>query len=349
MEKELTRFLIEENIPVLDALKKINASGARTVFCVERNKLIGVLTDSDVRRWIINGGALDALVRDAMNHNPVYLKEEESDQAKYIIQKRNIDAIPIIDEKRHIINVYTWADFQNPKEYGKINVPVVMMAGGKGTRLYPYTKILPKPLIPMGEVPIAEHIINQFCEYGCVHFFLIVNHKKNMIKAYFNEIDKNYDIVFMEESIPLGTGGGLGLLKGVLHETFILTNCDILIEEDFSRIFKYHKEHKNIITMICATQNVQIPYGVVNFDENGQIKSMEEKPNINYCTNTGCYVVEPEVIDNLEKDVSIGFPDIIEKYLKEGCNVGVYRIDENEWLDMGQMEGLEKMQKRLRV
>lgn len=351
MKKDLSQFFITNNTDILEGLKKINDAGARTVFCVENNRLLGVLTDSDVRRWIIDKGDLSALAGDVMNQYPIYLRLQEIDRAEHIMLQKSIDAIPVVDEEMHIIDIITWKDLelQNSVKHGILEVPVVMMAGGKGTRLYPYTKILPKPLIPMGELPIAEHIINSFYEYGCRNFFLIVNHKKNMIKAYFNEIEKDYNIIFEEEEKPLGTGGGLSLLKNRIHDTFILTNCDILIQEDFSEIYKFHKEHGNVITMICAVQNFKIPYGVVKLSEKGQIESMEEKPNLNFYTNTGCYIVEPEVIDNLEADMPVEFPDIIEKYRLLGFNVGAYVVDEDSWLDMGQMDGLEKMQKRLRI
>lgn len=351
MEKDLSQFFITSDTDILAALKKINDAGARTVFCVEDDRLLGVLTDSDVRRWIINKGDLSSLAGEVINVHPIYLQPQEICHAKNIMLQKSIDAIPIVDEEMHIIDIVTQKDLdiQNSERHGVLDIPIVMMAGGKGTRLYPYTKILPKPLIPMGELPIAEHIINQFQEYGCQNFYLIVNHKKNMIKAYFNEIENEYNLTFIDEEKPLGTGGGLGFLKGLIHDTFILTNCDILIQEDFSRIYKYHKEHHNIITMICASQTVQIPYGVVNLNQNGQIESMEEKPSISFCTNTGCYIVEPEVIDDLEEDTVVDFPDIIEKYRMEGKNIGAYVIDEDAWLDMGQMDGLKKMQNRLKV
>ena len=196
-------------------------------------------------------------------------------------------------------------------------------------------------------IPIAEHIINHFREYGCRDFFLIVNHKKNMIKAYFNELDKDYNINYIEEEIPLGTGGGLSLLKGKISSTFILTNCDTLIEEDMAKIVKCHKERQNLITMVCALQNVQIPYGVVNVGNDGRIESMEEKPNLSFLTNTGCYIVEPEVIEKLETGKTIGFPEVVEEYKVKGAKVGVFPISERAWMDMGQMDELEKMKKRL--
>ena len=162
---------------------------------------------------------------------------------------------------------------------------IIIQAGGKGTRLYPYTKILPKPLIPVGEKPIAELIMDNFAEYGIGRMILVVNHKKNMIKSYFGEVEKPYSIEYVDEDQPLGTGGGLSLLRGKVGETFILTNCDILIEEDYSKIFAHHKAEGNMITMVCSLRNFQVAYGVVEFGEHGNITDMKEKPEFSFLVN----------------------------------------------------------------
>ncbi|MDF2822461.1 MAG: Nucleotidyl transferase, partial [Clostridiales bacterium] len=217
------------------------------------------------------------------------------------------------------------------------------------TRLYPYTKILPKPLIPIGDIPIVEHIINKFQNYKCDEYFLLLNYKKNMIKSYINDIEKTYKVEFVDELIPLGTGGGLSLLKGKVDKTFFLTNCDILVDEDYESIFKHHKEQGNIITMVCAFKHTTIPYGVIELNEFGDIDKITEKPEYTFLTNTGLYLVEPCVIDELEENTAIGFPDIFEKYRKNGQKVGIYPVNENAWMDMGQFEELEEMRKRLGV
>jgi NDP-sugar pyrophosphorylase family protein len=230
-----------------------------------------------------------------------------------------------------------------------IDLPVVIMAGGMGTRLYPYTKILPKPLIPIGEFPIIEHIINRFYDQGCREFYLIVSHKKNMIKAYFNELKRDYTVTFIDEEKPLGTGGGIGLCKNKINKPFILTNCDILIDGDFNKICKFHKEKKNVITMVCSMNQFRIPYGVIKMGKDGDLDSMQEKPTIPFLINTGCYVVEPEIIDNIEKNKEVDFPDVIQQYKNLNQNIGIYPISENSWLDMGQFDELEKMKKRLEI
>ena len=168
-----------------------------------------------------------------------------------------------------------------------------------------------------------------------------------MIKAYYNEIQRDCKLYFVDEDEPLGTGGGLSLLKGRISSPFILTNCDILIREDFTKIYKHHKKHGNIITMVCSLKNFSIPYGVVEIGEDGEIAKMKEKPSLSFFTNTGCYIVEPQVINELEDRTAVGFPDIIEKCKCQGKKVGVYPINENDWLDMGQLDELENMRKKL--
>lgn len=177
---------------------------------------------------------------------------------------------------------------------------------------------------------------------------MIVNHKKNMIKAYFNEMEqKNFTMTFLEEESFLGTGGGIALLKEHMNSTFILSNCDILISADFSSIYEQHKKEQNLITMICAEKNFQVPYGVIHLGEEQDLQEIEEKPTFSFLTNTGCYFVEPTVITSIQEGEVIGFPDIITRLQKQGQRVGVYSITEDAWLDMGQLEEMEKMGKRL--
>jgi NDP-sugar pyrophosphorylase family protein len=168
-----------------------------------------------------------------------------------------------------------------------------------------------------------------------------------MIKAYFNEIEKAYKVDYVDEDKPLGTGGGLSLLKGKINSTFILSNCDILIEEDYEKIYNYHKKEKNLITMVCSLKNIKIPYGVIEISETGEIESMKEKPELSFFTNTGIYIVEPKIIEELEEDKPIGFPDIIEQYKAKGEKIGIYPISENSWMDMGQIDEMEEMRRRL--
>jgi NDP-sugar pyrophosphorylase family protein len=189
--------------------------------------------------------------------------------------------------------------------------------------------------------------MKEFQSYSCEKFHIRVNYKKELIKAYFAESENRYDISWYDETKPLGTGGGLSLLREKLNETFFFTNCDNLLQANYERMLEFHKENDNAITMVCAYKNFSIPYGVVEMGVNGKIESMKEKPLVSFLTNTGIYIVEPEVLDDIEDDVAIGFPDVVEKQRKKGCKVAVFPVNESEWMDMGQLNELEKMRKKL--
>lgn len=348
LRKFMENVFIKEDDSVLQAMKTFDASGRRTVFIVDENKkLHAALSEGDVRRFILSGGDLNEAVSKIANYKPRALKEEEREDARNFLRSHNIEGLPIVDDNGVVVDTVFWSE-TNLTKHSNLSTPVVMMAGGKGTRLYPYTRILPKPLIPVGEKPIAEMIMDSFAEYGIDRMYMIVNHKKNMIKSYFGEVEKPYSIEYADEDKPLGTGGGLALLKDKLHETFILTNCDIIIEDDYSKIYDHHKKEGNVITMVCSLRNFQVAYGVVEFGEHGNIIDMKEKPEFSFFTNTGIYVVEPEVFDYINDDEFIGFPDIINRIKDDGKKVGVYPINENSWMDMGQLDELNKMENRLR-
>jgi dTDP-glucose pyrophosphorylase len=340
--KEIKDFIIDEDASLIDAMRQLDNVARKVLFVLRKGRLAAAVTDGDIRRWILKKGVLESRVKQIANYNPKYLFVNKKSMAHDFMVMNSLEALPIVNEDLSIESIVFWDDSQiNTKK--SLNLPVVIMAGGLGTRLYPYTKILPKPLIPIGEIPIVEHIINDFYDYSINRFYMIVNHKKNMIKAYFSEIKHNYELTFVDEDKPLGTGGGLSLLKGMIDKTFILSNCDILIKEDYQKIVNFH--NNNTITMICSLKNVKIPYGVVEIGIDGSIEKMREKPELSFFTNTGIYIVEPEVIDELE-EINIGFPDIIEKNKQLGRKVGIYPISEDSWMDMGEVDKLDSMSKR---
>lgn len=344
---DIREVCIEEGMPILEAMEQLNKSSRKVLFVHEKGKLLATITDGDIRRWILNKGDIKLPVKCSANYHPIYLYENQERLAVHTMKKHQIDAVPIVDESLVIKKIIFANELGREYDRFENNLPVVIMAGGLGTRLFPYTNILPKPLIPVGDYPIAEHIINCFRAYGCSQFYMIVNYKRNMIKAYFDEIEKDYQLEFIMEEKALGTGGGISLLKGKIKDTFILTNCDILIEDDLTKAYKQHMESGDFITMLCSLKNFTIPYGVVNIGANGTIESMQEKPTMPFLTNTGCYFVEPGVIENMEYNEPVDFPAVIEKYINSEKRVGVYPISGEAWLDMGQIDELEKMKARL--
>ncbi len=343
---DIKQFLITENATMEMAMLKLGQVAKRILFVMRDNQLVGTITDGDIRRWILRSKSLDAKVSDIANYDPRYVLDSDSIDIKKFMYEEEIDALPVLNSDGRIVQVVFYKD-EVILERKNLDLSVVIMAGGKGTRLYPYTKILPKPLIPIGDIPIVERIINRFCQYTSREFHLIVNYKKNMIKSYFDDVDKDYTIKYYDEEQPLGTGGGLCLLKGKINSTFILSNCDILIEEDYEKIYQYHREEKNLITMVCSLKNTKIPYGVIELDDLGTLDKIKEKPELSFLVNTGMYVVDSKVIDELEENKFINFPDIIEQYKLKGEKIGIYPIAENAWLDMGQISELEKMREKL--
>lgn len=343
---DLSQLFITEDITILKVMKIFNDTGKQIALIAPQEKLKAVVTDGDIRRHIVCGGSLDVPVGSIANYKPKFILEKDRDNAKKTMLKLGIQAIPVLNDMGIVTAILFANDLEIVHEK-KIDTPVVIMAGGFGTRLFPYTKILPKPLIPIGDSPIVEHIINRFRRYSCNDFYLILNHKKNMIKSYFSEETHSYNLNFVDEEKPMGTGGGISLLKGKINKSFFLSNCDVLIDADYEEIYKQHKEQNNIITMVCAFKYVTIPYGVIELDKMGRIKEMAEKPQYSFLTNTGMYLIEPRVIEEMKDGEVISFPDIIEKYRRLGENVGVFPVNEKCWLDMGQLEELEEMRKAL--
>ena len=342
-------IMITEEYTVNEAMQQLDKVAYKILYVMDGLQLKATLTDGDIRRYILANGNVLNKVDKVANYNPQTLLKANRQEAINYLNINRIDSIPSLNEVGEIEKIYFLNYPTIYIEKKELKLPVVIMAGGEGKRLYPYTNILPKPLIPIGDIPILERVMNQFNEFGCDKFYPIVNHKKNMIKAYFNEIPREYEVEFIDEDKPLGTGGGLLLAKDKIDSTFILSNCDILIDEDFEKIYENHKEHNNTITMICAKKNIEIPYGVVEKDDNDKLISMSEKPQINFLTNTGCYIVEKDVFDLINCDENIGFPDIIDRCKQRGMNIGVYQIDESKWLDMGQLEELQKMKEKLNL
>ena len=349
MKSDISKYIADEKMTVVDAMKQIDENARGIVFIVKEGRLAGSLTDGDIRRYIIKSGDLADPVSSVMNRKPKFVFESDIENAAQIMKVKKVDSVPVIDTDRRIIDVLfsseTYKHSVNNKALS--GTPVIIMAGGKGTRLYPFTKILPKPLIPIGDVPILERIINRFNSYGADDFYLTVNYKKEIIKSYFKELAHDYSITYVEEDKPLGTAGSIKLINKAFDRPIIITNCDILIEADYEKILKYHNESKNAMTIVSSLRNITIPYGVLHSAENGKITSMEEKPQLSYFINTGMYVLEPQYVELIPDDTFYHMPSLAEQLIAKGLNVGMYPISENSFLDMGEFEEMKKMEARV--
>jgi dTDP-glucose pyrophosphorylase len=349
--RSLAPLFIAPDVLISEGLRQMDDSGAKILFvAAEDRRLLGVATDGDVRRWILGGSGLDHPIAEAMNPVPISLPEGHAlEQAREIMVARRIDCIPVLDDQGRVLSAIWWTDlFEAARPAAEqIDIPVVVMAGGEGSRLAPYTKVLPKPLIPIGETPIVELIIERFVAHGCREVYLTVNYKANLIKAYFKDIAHDYEVNFVDEPEPLGTAGSLAMLKGVLESTFFVSNCDILIDADYADVLKFHRESGNRLTLVGSMKRFTIPYGVCQTAAGGQLVGISEKPSYDYLVSTGMYVMEPEALDDIPPGRVYHVTDLINDCVAAGAKVGVYPISEKSWMDMGQFEELAGMRTRL--
>ena len=345
--KKIDSYIVEKTNSLKDAMQAIDENGAGFVAVCDGKKFFGIVTDRDIRRYLLAGGSLNENMCSVTNKDPYYVNEDNQQMAVSLMLRKELTAVPVVNAEHELVDIILNKPKSNSQEKERLNIPLVIMAGGKGTRLQPYTDILPKPLIPIDGITITEQIMNRFSAYGCNDVYIIVNYMKDFIKAYFREKDVSQTVHFVEEKHFLGTGGGLKYVRGMLGSTFFVSNCDVLIDCDYAEMLAWHKKQGNILTMVCAKKNLVIPYGTIEIGEAHQILSMEEKPEVTYNINTGLYIIEPEFLSLIPEEGSIHMTELIKAAMGAGKTVGTYVLDERQWMDMGQMEELEQMKGKL--
>lgn len=340
MDKRIDRINIEKSTPIISALKQMDEQHVKLLLVLDDGRFFSLLSIGDIQRAIIANESLNTPIEHILREKVNVAKV--TDQREEIIAKmreRRNDFMPIIDDNNIIVDIIFWSDISSVQENDvkePFNLPVVIMAGGKGTRLRPLTNVLPKPLIPIGEQTMMEDIMDRFVECGCKDFYVSVNYKADFIRHYFDNFSKpQYQIEYFQEDKPLGTAGSLHLLKDRINSTFFVSNCDIIIDEDYSEILKFHRDNKNEITVVAALKNYSIPYGTLETGDGGQLLSLQEKPELTYKINTGMYILEPHLIDEIPSDRLYHITFLIEKLIQEGRKVGVFPINEGSWTDIG--------------
>ena len=340
MESKIKNISIPHNANIITALKQMDAIKHKLLIVIKDGKFYRLLSIGDIQRAIIKGVDMNSpitlILRDKTKVASI---NDDMRIVKATMKERSNEFMPIIDDDNNLVDVIFWEDLfeTNPKpKKSNLNLPVIIMAGGQGSRLRPLTNVLPKPLIPIGEQTMMEDIMDRFVDCGCKQFYISVNYKADIIKRYFDNLKgKPYEISYFQEDKPLGTAGSLHLLNGQINTTFFVSNCDIIIDDDYAEILKYHRENKNEITVVAAIKNMSIPYGTLETKEGGLLADIKEKPNFTYKINTGMYILEPHLIDEIPVDEFYHITFLIEKLMKEGRRVGVYPINEGSWIDVG--------------
>lgn len=340
-KNKIKRISIDKGYSILQTLKIMDEISVRLLIVLEKNKFISLVSIGDLQRAIISNYPLETKIEKIIRQNvEVAHKNEDYDEIKEHMLKTKTEYMPVIDSEKNLVDVIFWDDLFEDKITSEVflDLPVVIMAGGKGTRMRPITNVIPKPLIPIDDKTISEHIIANFRKVGCHEFYFSVNYKAEMIKTYFNELEKDYAVSFFEETKPLGTAGSLHLLNGKINKTFFISNCDILIEEDYNEMYKYHKEFNNELTIVASFRHYPIPYGTVETGENGVLVELKEKPELSYLINSGMYILEPHLIQEIPQNTFFHITDLIKKIQERGGKVGVFPVNEKAWKDIGEWD-----------
>ena len=340
MFSKVVNISIDVNNTILQGLKKMDQEGVKSLLVYSNEIFLSLLTIGDIQRSIIKGVDLTSSIESIIDTKKIFANEKDDIEAiKKKMYGLKAECMPVLSDEGKLVNVYFWRDLFGIKQNQlreKIDLPVVIMAGGKGTRLRPLTNVLPKPLIPIGDQTMLEDIMDRFVESGCHDFYISVNYKAETIKQYFQNLrNPLYNISYFQEENPLGTAGSLHLLKDKINSTFFVSNCDIIIDEDYAEILRYHRQSGNEITVVAAIKNYAIPYGTLETGLSGRLQSIQEKPDITFKINTGMYILEPHLINEIPANEFYHITSLIDKLIKDDRKVGVFPINEGSWTDIG--------------
>lgn len=337
-------FLINSNSNVRDAMKQLDRNASKVLFVVDDKKyLLGSISDGDIRRWLLKKGTLSDFIDIVYHKNPLIMRN--SDSSDFILKKmeeKNIDFVPIVDDLGVVCDVFLFKEKTTKSlklNKNNIDMPVVIMAGGKGTRMAPFTNVLPKPLIPIGDKTILEIIIDEFFKYGCKKFYLTINYRGDMIRAYLDNIEKKYIVQYLNEKEFLGTAGSLALFPvDEETKTILVSNCDIIVKANYYDVIEFHKKSNAWLTVLSSYQHHTIPYGVINFIEGGIVTKLEEKPEYSFCVNTGVYILQSDCLKYIPKNSVYHMTNLMEDLINDGKRVVTYPVNEKDYIDIGQWD-----------
>ncbi len=351
--RNLKKYIIYKEKKIKDALKLIDKNGEKTCLVVDQNKkLFGSLTDGDIRRKVLRKGkSINEKINKFCNRKTIFIEEGKVNKKriKQIFLNKKIEILPLINKNRKITKIILKSDIferSKGKKYNKSSlskIKVVVMAGGKGQRLDPITRIFPKPLVPIKDKTALENIIDSFSKFGVKKFFFVVNHKADLIKAYFknkNLLGKR--IQYLNETKPLGTAGGLEKLRGKVKGNFVVTNCDVIFDFNFNKLIKTHVKNKNDLTLVTSNQISILPYGVCKINSQNELINIQEKPKYKHLITTGLYILNSSVLNLIPKNKFLDMNQLIEISKNNKKKIGIFKISQKSWQDIGQLHEYKK-------
>lgn len=338
----ISKIFIKEDLSIKECFKKLNKTAKKTLVVIDnKNKLLGTLSNGDLRKALLKGKNLKSKIKQIYKKKCIKFNEKKipsHEKIKKIFFLKGIDLIPIVNSKEKVVQIiYPNIKLKkNKKKNSLINFYSIIMAGGLGTRLQPFTHILPKPLIPINNKPVIEHIIDKVQEYGPKKIFVTVNYKSKVLKAFFEELKPRLKINLFFEKKPLGTCGSLKKIKIQKNIPILLLNCDALINMDLFKVLKKHIENHNDMTVLVSKKNFKMPYGVCKIDEKKNLKSILEKPSYSFSINTGMYILNKKILKFIPKNKKFDTTDLINKTISKNYKIGICNISNNAWKDVGE-------------
>ena len=347
--ERISKKIVTAEKTIIQTMKLMDEAFTKLLLVFDGEVFLGLITNGDLQRAIIAKTPFDTPIGKIVSREGKLFAHEGDDREKikeWMLSKR-AELMPVLDDKGQLVDVIFWddvlSDASNNDNRPKIDLPVVIMAGGKGTRLKPITNVIPKPLVPVGDKTILEVIMDQFESIGCHKFYMSVNYKADMMKYYLSQLPHQYDVEFFMEDKPLGTIGSVSLLKGKITTPFFVSNCDSINEQDYRDVWDYHVNNHNDMTIVTMVKSFKIPYGVIETGEDGLMVSLSEKPELTYQVNTGVYILNPSCIEEIPEGEFFHITHLMEKIKARGGRVGCFPVSEHAWKDMGEWPEYLKM------
>jgi len=350
MKRDITDLFVSPTATMLQAMEQMDRVGHKLLLVLDGSHFASLLSIGTIQRAIVRGESPKTPIASILPKDVIVCSTSDSaEKVKSEMMRCRSEYMPIVGPDGQIADIVFWEDVvgdlpQSRADKARYDMPVVVMAGGEGSRLRPLTNILPKPLLPIGKKTIVETIMDRFVEIGCHRFFISLNYKADTIERYLTEHnDGRYDLSFYREDRPMGSGGSLSLVRDQIKESFWVTNCDNILQQDLSEIVEVHRQHQNELTVVAAVKGMKLPYGNLITGEHEQVIRVEEKPEFLFRVNTGVYILEPNLLKEIPDNQYYPITDLMNTIIGRQGRVGCFPITDGSWCDIGNWEDYTKV------